>query len=67
MKQIATLGLRTFGHPLPRTLVEMRHDVMGVDANEAVVEKMAPVLTNCVQADVMDELGKRKCYYFHSE
>ena len=55
MKQIAILGLGRFGRALARTLVEMGHDVMGVDANEAVVEKMAPVLTNCVQADVMDE------------
>ena len=55
MKQIAILGLGRFGRALARTLVDMGHDVMGVDANEAVVEKMAPVLTNCVQADVMDE------------
>ena len=55
MKQIAILGLGRFGRALARTLVEMGHDIMGVDANEAVVEKMAPVLTNCVQADVMDE------------
>ena len=55
MKQIAILGLGRFGRALARTLVEMGHDVMGVDANQAVVEKMAPVLTNCVQADVMDE------------
>ena len=55
MKQIAILGLGRFGRALARTLVEMGHDVMGVDANEAVVEKMSPVLTNCVQADVMDE------------
>ena len=55
MKQIAIRGLGRFGRALARTLVEMGHDVMGVDANEAVVEKMAPVLTNCVQADVMDE------------
>ena len=55
MKQIAILGLGRFGRALARTLVEMGHDVMGVDANEAVVEKMAPVLTNCVQADVRDE------------
>ncbi len=55
MKQIAILGLGRFGRALARTLVEMGHDVMGVDANETVVEKMAPVLTNCVQADVMDE------------
>ena len=55
MKQIAILGLGRFGRALARTLLEMGHDVMGVDANEAVVEKMAPVLTNCVQADVMDE------------
>lgn len=55
MKQIAILGLGRFGRALARTLVQMGHDVMGVDANEAVVEKMAPVLTNCVQADVMDE------------
>ena len=45
MKQIAILGLGRFGRALARTLVEMGHDVMGVDANEAVVEKMAPVLT----------------------
>ena len=55
MKQIAILGLGRVGRAVARTLVEMGHDVMGVDANEAVVEKMAPVLTNCVQADVMDE------------
>ena len=55
MKHIAILGLGRFGRALARTLVKMGHDVMGVDANEAVVEKMAPVLTNCVQADVMDE------------
>lgn len=55
MKQIAILGLGRFGRALARTLVEMGHDVLGVDANETIVEQMAQVLTNCVQADVMDE------------
>lgn len=55
MKQIAILGLGRFGRALASTLVEMGHDVLGVDANETIVEQMAQVLTNCVQADVMDE------------
>ena len=59
MKQIAILGLGRFGRALAGTLMEMGHDVLGVDANEAVVEQMASSLTNCVQADVMDEQALR--------
>ena len=40
MKQIAILGLGRFGRALARTLVEMGHDVMGVDANEAMKAAM---------------------------
>ena len=59
MKQIAILGLGRFGRALAGTLMEMGHDVLGVDANETVVEQMASLLTNCVQADVMDEQALR--------
>ena len=77
MKQIAILGLGRFGRALARTLVEMGHDVMGVDANEAVVEKMAPVLaaykysTLAEGVDIarenLEKDGKGHSVAFHSD
>jgi len=55
MKQIAVLGLGRFGRSLAVTLMNLGHDVLGVDQSEEIVNEMAPHLTNCVQADVKDE------------
>jgi len=55
MKQIAVLGLGRFGRSLANTLMDLGHDVLGVDQSEEIVAEMAPRLTNCVQADVKDE------------
>jgi trk system potassium uptake protein TrkA len=55
MKEIAVLGLGRFGRSLATSLMELGHDVMGVDQDEGIVEEMAPLLTNCVQADFKDE------------
>ncbi len=59
MKQIAVLGLGRFGQSLAITLMNLGHDVLGVDHSEEIVEEMAPLLTNCVQADVGDERALR--------
>ena len=55
MKQIAVLGLGRFGRSLAITLMNLGHDVLGVDSNGEIVEEMSPLLTSCVQADVKDE------------
>ena len=54
MKQIAVLGLGRFGRSLATTLMELGHDVLGVDISEEIVDEMAPHLTTCVQADIQE-------------
>ena len=54
-QQVVVIGLGRFGSALAEELVRAGHEVMGVDTDHAVVQRMAPLLTHVVQIDVMDE------------
>lgn len=60
MKQIAVLGLGRFGRSLAKSLEDMGHEVLGVDANEEIVDEMSEVITNAVQANVQEENALRQ-------
>lgn len=50
-RQIAVIGLGRFGRAIARELVATGHDVLGVDANEEIVQAMAGEITQTIQAD----------------
>ncbi len=54
MKQIAVLGLGRFGASVARSLMSMKVEVLGVDADEMLVDDFSRELTHTVQADVCD-------------
>ena len=54
-KQFLVLGLGRFGMSLARTLCELGHEVLAVDADEALVNDIAPYVTQALQLDETDE------------
>lgn len=54
-KQYLVLGLGRFGSSVARTLCELGHEVMAVDADEELVSHIAPYVTQAVQLDATDE------------
>lgn len=54
-QQIVVIGLGRFGSALAEELVRAGHEVMGVDTDMAVVQRMAARLTHVVQIDAMDD------------
>tara|TARA_Y100000588_G_scaffold387805_1_gene486480 strand:+ start:72 stop:704 length:633 start_codon:yes stop_codon:yes gene_type:complete len=57
--QIAVLGLGRFGIQLATSLEEEGHEVLAIDANETVVQNIAPRLTKTAIADITDEQALR--------
>lgn len=55
MKSYIVLGLGRFGKSFARTLVEMGHQVLGVDDDEKNVQELADEITHVVQADASSE------------
>ncbi len=53
--EIVVIGLGRFGSSLANTLVEMGHEVLGVDFSEQRVQEHSGVLTHVVQADTTNE------------
>jgi trk/ktr system potassium uptake protein len=53
-REFLVIGLGRFGGGLARTLVELGHDVLGVDSNGKLVQSFAPHLTHVVEADSTD-------------
>lgn len=53
-KSIAVLGIGRFGKKLSLSLADMGAEVMVVDANREVLEKMAPYVTYAIEADLKD-------------
>lgn len=51
-KQVAVLGLGTFGQAVARELAALGHDVLAVDANPKVVQTIADDVAEAVTADV---------------
>jgi len=54
-KQFLVLGLGRFGTSVARTLCELGQEVLAVDANEHLVEAIAPHVTQAIQLDATDE------------
>jgi trk system potassium uptake protein TrkA len=53
-QQFLVVGLGRFGGALAETLVELGHEVLGVDLSEKVVQSYADELTHVVQCDTTD-------------
>lgn len=58
-KQIVVLGLGRFGSSVARTLQDLGHEVLGVDADPDLVEIQSNSLTHAVVADCTDEAALR--------
>jgi trk system potassium uptake protein len=54
---VAVIGLGRFGTALATTLVEMGHDVLGVDSSPGRVADLRDVLTHVVEADSTDTVA----------
>ena len=55
MKQFVVFGLGSFGSAVATTLIDLGHEVLGVDNNEERVDNLKDVITESIKADVTDE------------
>ena len=55
MKQFIVLGLGRFGSAVATTLIELGHEVLGVDSDEERVNDLKDKITQAVQADITEE------------
>lgn len=55
MKQFIVLGLGRFGSAVATTLVELGHEVLGVDNDEERVNALKDKITQVVQANITEE------------
>jgi trk system potassium uptake protein TrkA len=53
-QEFLVIGLGRFGGGLARTLIELGHEVLGVDSNPKLVQDFAGYLTHVVEADSTD-------------
>jgi trk system potassium uptake protein TrkA len=58
--EIIVIGLGRFGSSLASTLIEMGHEVLGLDADEDRVQQHAELLTHVAQADTTSEKTLRQ-------
>ncbi len=58
--EIVVIGLGRFGSALASTLIEMGHEVLGLDADEDRVQQHAELLTHVAQADTTNEKTLRQ-------
>jgi trk system potassium uptake protein TrkA len=58
--EILVIGLGRFGSALARTLVDLDYEVLGVDANEDLVQEHTGVLTHVVSADTTNPRALRQ-------
>ncbi|WP_413381840.1 potassium channel family protein [Alkalihalobacillus sp. 1P02AB] len=54
-KQFIVIGLGRFGSSLTKTLIENGHEVLAIDKDLNLVEEMANIATQALQADCTDE------------
>ena len=54
-KQFLVLGLGRFGASLAKTLCDLGQEVLAVDADEELVNNIAPYVTQAIQLDATDE------------
>ncbi len=55
MKQFVIFGLGSFGSAVATTLVELGHEVLGVDNDMEKVDLLKDVITKAVKVDITDE------------
>lgn len=60
MKSFAVIGCGRFGSSLARTLYELGHEVMALDANEEIIQELSDEVTHGVVVDVMDEFALKE-------
>ena len=53
-KTIAVIGLGQFGSTVAKMLASMDHEVLGVDTDPEVVQKISPFITHAIVADTTD-------------
>ncbi|CAN5755831.1 TrkA family potassium uptake protein [soil metagenome] len=58
-QQVIVVGLGRFGSAAARELNALGHEVLAVDADETVINDIAPEVTHAVQADASDEQALR--------
>jgi trk system potassium uptake protein TrkA len=58
--EIVVIGLGRFGSALASTLIDMGHEVLGLDADEVRVQQHAELLTHVAQADTTNEKTLRQ-------
>ena len=56
---VLVIGLGRFGTAAARELMLLGHEVLAVDANESIVNEIAPDVTHAVQLDAADEEALR--------
>ena len=66
MAQFAVIGLGSFGATVATQLIELGHDVIGIDSEKKYVENISEQVTHAVIADatdehVLDELNIKNC------
>lgn len=59
-KSFAIIGLGRFGTTLAKTVIDLGHEVLGVDIDEEVVQKLSPYLTHVAVLDTTDEDALRE-------
>lgn len=59
-EQVAVLGLGRFGGAVAGELVELGFEVLGIDADDRVVQSYADTLTHVAQADTTSEAALRQ-------
>jgi len=60
MKQFVVFGLGSFGAAVASTLIDLGHEVLGVDNDGEKVDDLKDILTEAVKADVADEKVLKK-------
>ncbi len=58
-KSIAVLGLGQFGMTVAKELAALNHEVLGVDIDSEIVQRISPYITHAVIADTTDEEALR--------
>jgi len=59
LKQFIVIGCGRFGSSVAKTLYQMGHDVLAIDADEEIVQNISEYVTHAVQADATDENSLR--------
>lgn len=58
-QQVIVVGLGRFGSAVARELHRLGHEVLAVDADESVINEIAPEVTHALQLDASDEEALR--------